>query len=167
MLHARRAVLVWKQTALRSHNLAVHKPGLSTSRQNGGRELEDPLIATSKVNMEHHTIHPRRRPPPHPGLMTIALSAFTLLGTLVPCAHTFTGMLSLSHPTRSPSSPSASSPSQRRVHMFERSCAAPPIAIPLGGRPQRRARRVLMGSEEVGARGPEGCRVSRQVIQLV
>ncbi|CAM9439257.1 unnamed protein product [Pylaiella littoralis] len=79
--------------------------------------------------------------------MTIALLSFILLGTLVPCAHTFARMISLSHPTRSPFTPS---PSQGRVHMFERSCVASPIAISLMGRRQRRAAgRVLMGSEEV------------------
>lgn len=82
--------------------------------------------------------------------MTITLSALALLGTLVPRAHAFMGVLSFSHPTRS---------SDGRGHMFERradAAAAAPIATrPAGVRPQRGAGRLFMASEEVGLRGGE------------
>ncbi|CAM9599411.1 unnamed protein product [Ectocarpus fasciculatus] len=75
--------------------------------------------------------------------MTISLSAIVALGALVPCAHTFSGVPSLSRPTRSVEW------TKHRVNMFERLYGAPRIEPPRGWRPQQRTRSVLMGTEEV------------------
>lgn len=76
--------------------------------------------------------------------MTVALSAIVALGALVPCAHTFSGVPSLSRPTRSVEW------TKRRVNMFERPYGAPRIEPPRRWRPQQQTRSVLMGTEEVG-----------------
>lgn len=73
--------------------------------------------------------------------MSLTLSVFILLGTLVPCAHTLTGMWSVSRPV---GSLLLSTPSSGRVHMFE------PIGKSTSERPQRRNTGVSMASEEVG-----------------
>ena len=79
--------------------------------------------------------------------MAITLSAFALLGTLVPRAHAFMGVLSFPHSARS---------REGRVHMFERRSDAAVIAVRAGDvRSQRGVGRLLMASEEVGYGGRE------------
>lgn len=113
------------------------------SRKHAKRQLGEPRSPRVR--------YPRRSPPPLTGLsaaMLFTLSSFAVLGTLLPRAHAFMGVLSFSDPSRSREGP---------VDMFERrsDAVAAPTAIRPGVRPQRGAERLLMASEEVRLGGIE------------